>query len=104
MALASGVTLEIETDRVRFLPGAVEYARLGAVPAASRTIASSPPVWWKRCANCRARSRTCSMTATSGGLLISLAEADAARLEQALEGAYRIGRVLDRGEKAIRLI
>jgi len=29
---------------------------------------------------------------TSGGLLISLAEADAARLEQALEGAYRIGR------------
>ena len=32
MALASGVTLEIETERVQFLPGAVEYARLGAVP------------------------------------------------------------------------
>ncbi len=32
MALASGVTLEIEVDAVRFLPGAVEYARQGALP------------------------------------------------------------------------
>src|SRR5471032_172221 len=32
MAIASGVTLEIEVDRLRFLPGALEYARLGAVP------------------------------------------------------------------------
>jgi hypothetical protein len=41
---------------------------------------------------------------TSGGLLISLPEADAARLELALDGAYRIGRVRPRGAKAIRLI
>src|SRR5947207_9860495 len=33
MALASGVTLELEVDSVRFLPGAVEYARAGAIPA-----------------------------------------------------------------------
>ena len=32
MALASGVTLEIEVDRLRFLDGALEYARLGAIP------------------------------------------------------------------------
>ncbi len=32
MALASGVTLEIEFKRVEFLPGAIEYARRGAVP------------------------------------------------------------------------
>src|SRR5579863_7449867 len=29
MALASGVTLEIDVARLRFLPGALEYARLG---------------------------------------------------------------------------
>ena len=32
MALASGVTLEIAVDRFRFLPGALDYARLGAIP------------------------------------------------------------------------
>ena len=32
MALASGVTLEIEVGRVRFLPGALDYARQGALP------------------------------------------------------------------------
>jgi hypothetical protein len=32
MALASQVTLEIAVDQLRFLPGALEYARQGAVP------------------------------------------------------------------------
>ena len=32
MAIASGVTLEIDPRLVQFLPGALEYARLGAVP------------------------------------------------------------------------
>jgi len=32
LALASGVTLEIEVGRILFLPGALEYARQGAVP------------------------------------------------------------------------
>lgn len=50
---------------------------------------------------------------TSGGLLITLPEADAAELVAALEGAYRVGRVLPRPResdpagvkaKAIRLI
>jgi len=105
MALASGVTLEIETERVQFLPGAVEYARLGAVPGGLKNN--------REFASCvvetagelpREIEDLLYDPQTSGGLLISLAEADAARLEQALEGAYRIGRVLDRGEKAIRLI
>ena len=105
MALASGVTLEIDTARVRFLPGAVEYARLGAVPGGlknNREFAS--------CVVETARELPREIEdllydpQTSGGLLISLPEADAARLEQALEGAYRIGRVLERGAKAIHLI
>jgi selenide,water dikinase len=41
---------------------------------------------------------------TSGGLLISLPEKDAAELTQRLEGAYRIGRVVESGTKPIRLI
>jgi selenide,water dikinase len=41
---------------------------------------------------------------TSGGLLISLPEADAAALESRLPGAVRIGRVLARDNKPIRLL
>jgi selenophosphate synthase len=41
---------------------------------------------------------------TSGGLLIALPDADAAQLESTLEGAYRVGRVLARQQKPIRLI
>jgi selenide,water dikinase len=41
---------------------------------------------------------------TSGGLLIALPERDAAELERTLAGAYRIGRVVERGVKPIRLI
>src|SRR5258705_867755 len=32
MAMGSDVTLEIEVDRMQFLPGAIEYAREGAIP------------------------------------------------------------------------
>jgi selenide,water dikinase len=105
MALASGVTLEIDAARVRFLPGALDYARLGAVPGGlgnNREFAS--------CVVESARELPREIEdllydpQTSGGLLISLPEADAARLELALDGAYRIGRVRPRGAKAIRLI
>ncbi len=40
---------------------------------------------------------------TSGGLLISLPERDAAELAQKLPEAYRIGRVLAKGAHPIRL-
>jgi len=105
MALASGVTFEIETAHVQFLPGAVEYARLGAVPGGlqnNREFASCVVETGRDLP--REIEDLLYDPQTSGGLLISLAEAGAARLEQALEGAYRIGRVLERGAKAIRLI
>ena len=41
---------------------------------------------------------------TSGGLLISLPEADAAALANVLPNARRIGRVLPRDNKPIRLL
>ncbi len=104
MALASGVTLEIETGAVRFLPGALDYARKGALPGGlknNREFAS--------CAVELTRDLAPEVEnllydpQTSGGLLIALPETDAAQLERNLPAAYRIGRVLPRGPKPIRL-
>jgi selenide, water dikinase len=105
MALASGATLEIAVDLLRFLPGAVEYARAGAVPGGlknNREFAS--------CAVETARDLTREVEdllydpQTSGGLLITMPEADAAAFERAFGDGYSIGRVLPRQDKAIRLI
>jgi selenide,water dikinase len=41
---------------------------------------------------------------TSGGLLISLSERDAAELERTCTAVYRIGRVLPRQAKPIRIL
>ncbi len=105
MALASGVTLEIEVDRLRFLDGALEYARLGAIPGGLKNNRE-----YAACAVQTARDLAPEVDAllydpqTSGGLLITLPEADAAALEGAFPEAYRVGRVLARQAKPIRLI
>jgi selenide, water dikinase len=105
MAVASNVTLEIAVDRVRLLPGALEYAALGAIPGGlknNREFAS--------CAVETARQLPPELEdllydpQTSGGLLFTLSQQDAATLERAFEPAYTIGRVLPRGDKPIRLI
>ena len=105
MALASKVTLEIASYRVRLLPGALEYARLGAIPGGlknNREFAS--------CAVEAASQLPLELEdllydpQTSGGLLFTLPEQDVAALASAFEPAYAIGRVLPRGEKAIKLI
>jgi selenide, water dikinase len=105
MAAASGVTLEIEADRLRFLPGALDYARQGALPGGLQNNRD-----FIGCAveNARALPREVEDLLydpqTSGGLLISLPPSDAAAFERAYSGAYRIGRVVARGEKPIRLL
>ena len=105
MALASAVTLEIEVDCLRFLPGAVAYSRAGAIPGGlknNREFAS--------CAVERAREIPEEIEnllydpQTSGGLLITLPESDAKELVRTLDGAHRIGRVLPRGAMPIRLV
>ena len=105
MALASQVTLEIESDRVQFLPGALDYARQGAVPGGlnnNREFASGSVQTVRALA--RELEDLLYDPQTSGGLLITLPEIDAVALERIYPDAYRIGRVLARGEKPIRLI
>ena len=105
MAVASGVTLQLDVESLQFLPGAVDYARQGALAGGLKNN--------REFASC-AVEIACEIPVeiedllydpqTSGGLLIALPERDAAGLESALPGAYRIGRVLERGLKPIRLV
>jgi len=105
LALASNVTVEIDVDAVRYLPGAVEYARQGAVPGGLKNNRE-----FVSCAVAAMRELAPEIEAllydpqTSGGLLISLPARDAAELERALPEAYQIGRVLAPEGKAIRLL
>ncbi len=105
MAIGSGVTLEIEAGSLRFLPGAMDYARQGAIPGGlnnNRDFASCDV----RIVN-RITAELENLLydpQTSGGLLISLPERDAALLERELAGAYRIGRVVARNGKAIHVV
>lgn len=104
MALASGVTLEIEASRVPLLPGALDAVRAGAVPGGlknNREFAS--------CSVDGAESIDAALLEllydpqTSGGLLISVAESDAPGLVKSVAGAVRIGRVRARDNGAIWL-
>ena len=101
MACASGVTLEIDPRAVQFLPGAAEYARQGAIPGGLKNNQEFV-------ASCvEGESEYDDLLydpQTSGGLLIAIAEGDAAGLERAYEGAYRIGRVTEQLGKPIRLV
>jgi selenide,water dikinase len=102
MAIASNVTIEIAVDSVRFLPGAVDYARQGAIPGGlknNRDFASSSV----EDTGAGDAEDLLYDPQTSGGLLIALPETDAASLVGSLDGAYSIGRVLPRLEKPIRL-
>ncbi len=97
MALASGVTLEIEAERLEFLPGALEYAAQGTAPGGlknNREFAS--------CAVELRKDLPGEVEAllydpqTSGGLLLSMAPEKA-------QGRV-IGRVVERGEKPVVIV
>jgi selenide,water dikinase len=105
MAVASGVTIEIAAARLSFLPGALDYARAGAIPGGlknNRDFASCAVEMDSEIP--REIEDLLYDPQTSGGLLISLPEADAAALESELPGACRMGRVLPRGAKPISIV
>jgi selenide, water dikinase len=97
MALGSNVTLEIDSKQVRFLDGAVEYAKAGAIPGGlnnNREFIAS-------CVEGSSQFDDLLYDPqTSGGLLLSISEPGAARYLREYPPAYLIGRVLDRQEKA----
>jgi selenide,water dikinase len=105
MALASYKTFEVDVDRVRFLPGALEYARQGAVPGGLKNN--------REFASCVVETRRelpeevellLYDPQTSGGLLMTMSEMDAAAIELNYDGFYRIGRVLEAQEHPIILV
>lgn len=105
MAVSSGITLEIDTASIRFLPGAVDYSRQGAHSGGLRNN--------RRFASCAVETRVALAAEieallydpqTSGGLLAALPPAAAAQFLTAYPAAYRLGRVLERGAKPIVLI
>jgi selenide,water dikinase len=101
MACASGVTLEIEAARVRFLPGAEEYGNAGAIPGGLKNnrefvmpyVGAQGPV-----------HDLLFDPQTSGGLLIALPEEGAAALILKYPEAYVIGRAIPKSRKAIHLV
>lgn len=101
MAMASKVTLEIKASSLQFLDGAVEYARAGAIPGGLNNNKDFV-------ASCVESSFEFDDLLydpqTSGGLLISLPEADAVKLERKLPSAYKIGRVTERSDKPLRIV
>jgi selenide,water dikinase len=102
MAVASGVTLEIEAARIPLLPGALDAVRAGALPGGLRNNRE-----FVSCAVDGAGDIDPLLLdllydpQTSGGLLISLPEQEAAALELLLPGVVRMGCVVPRDNKPV---
>lgn len=104
MAVASGVTLVIDTAAVPLLPGAYEYAAAGAIPGGLRNNLDF--------AGCTVRNlgeidpvleQLMFDPQTSGGLLIAMPEEDVEKMQSLYPMARRIGHVEARGEKPLEL-
>jgi selenide,water dikinase len=101
VAVASGVTIEIAVDQVPLLPGALDYARAGAVPGGLRNNRE-----FASCAVEMLRELPAELEdllydpQTSGGLFYTLPETHAVKVTR----ACRIGRVVERADRPIRLV
>ncbi len=108
MALGSGVSLRIEAAKVPLLPGALECVRLGFIPGGlknNREFAECLVTYNEAVPQ---ELRTILFDPqTAGGLLISVASADADRLMKALQQkdvhAVCIGEVLAHGQTRIEV-
>jgi selenide,water dikinase len=105
MAVASGVTIEIEVEQVEFLPGAVEYALQGAIPGGLKNNREFASCDVEVTRELPPEIETLLYDPqTSGGLLISASEPRANAMLRNLEYGYRIGRVVERQACPIRLV
>jgi selenide,water dikinase len=104
MALGSNVTLAIDVDAIRFLPGAEDYVRAGAVPGGQKNNYEFASCVVEKYGDISPEIETLLYDPqTAGGLLISLQEAEAELLLARLPCAYRIGHVLEPAAKPIQL-
>jgi selenide, water dikinase len=88
MALGSGVTLRIEANKVPILPGALECIRQGFVPAGLNNNRDFAECLVNYEEDVPQELRTILYDPqTAGGLLISVAEADAGKLVTAMQKA-----------------
>ncbi len=105
MAAAGGVTLEIQASCVPLLPGALEYARQGALAGGLKNNRE-----YVACEVELVRDVPEDLLnlfydpQTSGGLLIALPEADAEEFERRFPRARRIGAVRPRGQRLLRVL
>jgi selenide,water dikinase len=105
MALASNVTLEIAASAVRFLPGAIDYARRGAFSGGLHNnrdfvescVAMHPEI----SAEIQALLYD---PQTSGGLLIAMPPAEAEKLISARSEVYPLGKVFERRTRPVEVI
>ena len=101
LAAASAVTLEIETDKLQFLPGALEYARAGALPGG---LTRNRAFVWPSVQVTRTLDPALETLLydpqTSGGLLIAMDHEDAERMTS----GFVIGRVVAKSSEAIHLV
>lgn len=101
MAIGSRVTLEIDSAKVRFLDGALEYA---AQKAFSGGLANNREFVASCVEGSSAFDDLLYDPQTSGGLLVSLPEKDADEFARRYMAAYRIGQVLPRRAKPLRIL
>lgn len=101
VAMASGVTIEIDSHKVQYLPGAVEYAKTGAIPGG---LKNNREFVFDCVEGSSEFEDLLYDPQTSGGLLLALPPSDAARYLKKCAPAYIMGRVLERAEKPLRVL
>ncbi len=107
MAVGSGVTLEIEFASVPILPGTLRYVAEGAIPGGlknNREFAACDVDATQLHADHADIETVFYDPQTSGGLLVAMPLSDARVFEQRFSLAKKIGRVVERGNKAIRIL
>ena len=104
MALASNVTLEISAGALRYLPGAIEYAKAGALSGGLHNNRDFVESCVNMDPNIPAEIQALLYDPqTSGGLLISLPPAEAEKFLKVRAESYIIGRVTERQTKPLEI-
>jgi len=109
MAAGSGVSLRIDSSKVPLLTGAIDCVRAGLVPGGLKNNREFAECLVGYSQNIPEEIRTILFDPqTAGGLLLSVARSDAARLVEALRHAdvpaAEIGEVLPPGKPLIAVV